>query len=74
MLRFAEVLCAVIGHFYHLWSAEKHPTRRSSEKHKNRICPLNSYQSHLSAIYSLRLRIVSALRALRILERVYRHF
>ena len=48
--------------------------RRSSEKHKNRFFILNRYQSHLSAIYSLRLRILGALWALRVLERVFRNF
>ena len=74
MLRFAEAHCAAARPFYHPWSAEKQSTRRSSEKHKNRVFPLNRYQSHLSANYSLKSRMRSALRVLRVLERVLKSF
>ena len=68
-LRFVETVCTSFGPFQLSWSAEKQSTRRSTEKHKNRVFSLNRYQSHLSAINSLKLRILSALR-----EWVYRHF
>ena len=73
VLRFVKALCAVVGPFQHPWSAEKLSTRRKTENHKNRVFPLNRYRNYLRAIYSLRLRILSALRALGVLERVYRH-